>query len=528
MDAEGKQNIRTGIGAANREARCSGIAIASLVISLLGVPIIGLILGFVALNKIKRSGGLLRGRGVAVGGIILSCIMMILGSAIGVVLLRRARERAQKIVCFANLKTIGYAVNFCHSDEPGSNPPTLAAMSYLGDPNLLHCPKDRVAGCSYTYCAVSRHIMGSYDYLLAYERFANHKNRRHVLRADTSVSLLDDDAFRQLVEEENKWRAKYRLPRLLIDGVTLRGRQDAQTDEPNARSKKDTSQEKVNAYIEYALELHAKGEKKQASWALQNALLFNRRTEDLSKAAAECPIPRSGISDPELAKAMSGCLKEGELPGVFGKVHATIDPTEAAMLFDKELVGTGACNIMEGTFGTGREAKKLIFFLFSHSSRLGMTEIKQRYGEPQTLLRTEQGSEYALYGRFLLVRPVESTITLVMRLIPPREYLEGPKPKAGVAGTWKYVTGDSTIRLTFSQDGSVTWTRDESGAMLLPVWLFYGKWKTAEGKLTVYGKFHGEDKSQGWTYSLEDGGSKLRLVPADGKVTTMSRIDGSQ
>lgn len=103
-----------------------------------------------------------------------------------------------------------------------------------------------------------------------------------------------------------------------------------------------------------------------------------------------------------------------------------------------------------------------------------------------------------------------------------------PKPRADVPGTWEYVSGESIIRLTFSQDGSVTWTRDDSRATLLPTWLFYGKWKTAEGKLTVYGKFHGEDKSQEWTYSLEEGGSKLRLVEADGSATTMSRIGTAQ
>jgi len=99
--------------------------------------------------------------------------------------------------------------------------------------------------------------------------------------------------------------------------------------------------------------------------------------------------------------------------------------------------------------------------------------------------------------------------------------------RSGVTGTWKYASGQSTINLSFNDDGSVTWDRNDSGGVLLPTWLFYGKWKTAEGKLVVYGKFQGQDESREWTYSLEDGGSTLRLVDSEGRATTMTRGSGS-
>ena len=49
----------------------SGMAIASLVVSLLGIGIVGVILGHLALNEIKKSNGYIRGRGLAIAGLII-------------------------------------------------------------------------------------------------------------------------------------------------------------------------------------------------------------------------------------------------------------------------------------------------------------------------------------------------------------------------------------------------------------------------------------------------------------------------
>ncbi len=61
----------------------SGLAIASLVLGLLFcVPfasLVGLILGIVALNQIKNSGGAIQGRGMAIAGIVLGAISMAIG-----------------------------------------------------------------------------------------------------------------------------------------------------------------------------------------------------------------------------------------------------------------------------------------------------------------------------------------------------------------------------------------------------------------------------------------------------------------
>src|ERR1700712_1836850 len=65
---------------ATTTAKTSGMAIASLVLGILGVfscgltALIGLVLGFISMGKIKKSGGQLGGSGIALAGTIVSAI----------------------------------------------------------------------------------------------------------------------------------------------------------------------------------------------------------------------------------------------------------------------------------------------------------------------------------------------------------------------------------------------------------------------------------------------------------------------
>lgn len=57
----------------------SGMAIASLVCSLLGIQIVGIILGHVALHQIKQSNGYTQGRGLAIAGLVIGYIELAAG-----------------------------------------------------------------------------------------------------------------------------------------------------------------------------------------------------------------------------------------------------------------------------------------------------------------------------------------------------------------------------------------------------------------------------------------------------------------
>jgi general secretion pathway protein G len=58
--------------------KTSGMAIASLILGILGITVVGLILGIIALKKITSSSGRLGGKGLAIAGIIVSGVLMAL------------------------------------------------------------------------------------------------------------------------------------------------------------------------------------------------------------------------------------------------------------------------------------------------------------------------------------------------------------------------------------------------------------------------------------------------------------------
>jgi hypothetical protein len=72
-----------------RVPKTSGLAIASLICGIGGLctlglgGLVGIILGIIGLVKIGKSGGQLKGKGLAIGGIVASALSMILGLLLG-------------------------------------------------------------------------------------------------------------------------------------------------------------------------------------------------------------------------------------------------------------------------------------------------------------------------------------------------------------------------------------------------------------------------------------------------------------
>jgi len=146
-----------GIGAAPRSQRkTSGLAIASLVFGLLGfcgiTAIVGLILGIVAQGRIRKSGGQLKGRGVAIAGIVISGFMLLfsfiaVGAALMLPAVAKLKQNVQNTSCANNARQVALAVRLYADENEGRCPTAVnwcdAILNNLPGPQALKCPQRR-------------------------------------------------------------------------------------------------------------------------------------------------------------------------------------------------------------------------------------------------------------------------------------------------------------------------------------------------------------------------------------------------
>ena len=142
--------------------RTLGLAVASLILGILGVTcfsilagIPALILGIVALNKISRSGGALGGKGMAVAGVCTGGFsILVIPILAGMLLpaLAQAREKARSINCMANAKQIMLGIMMYAGDNAEKLPESLDQLEpYVGGKEsmqkLLTCPTSGAYPC---------------------------------------------------------------------------------------------------------------------------------------------------------------------------------------------------------------------------------------------------------------------------------------------------------------------------------------------------------------------------------------------
>lgn len=164
-------------------ATTSGMAVTSLVMSILSVAScgitlvvttpLGLILGIVSLGKIKRSQGRLRGRGVALAGIIISCVSLVfipIFAAMVLPAIARVRNAQQTIrqgqaggfnrssvsgECVNNLKVAGLSIRLYALDHEDKFPkPAVwcdAITNEMGTLKAYACPARPSLKCGYAF-----------------------------------------------------------------------------------------------------------------------------------------------------------------------------------------------------------------------------------------------------------------------------------------------------------------------------------------------------------------------------------------
>jgi type II secretory pathway pseudopilin PulG len=137
----------------------SGMAVTSLVLGISGFccPVItaipGLILGFMAMNKIKASGGRIGGHGLALAGTIVSGVALVFSlvliafyAALFLPALAKAKTKAQTINCVNNVKQLGLAVRLYAIDNNDLFPAATnwcdAIQPQVGTSKVFQCPGD--------------------------------------------------------------------------------------------------------------------------------------------------------------------------------------------------------------------------------------------------------------------------------------------------------------------------------------------------------------------------------------------------
>jgi hypothetical protein len=141
----------------------SGLAVASLVCAVLGLlflplALAAIVLGIVALSKIKGSGGRLGGRGLAIAGVAVGTVGLLLVLAMAALLLpvlARAREQARRASSANNLANM---VKCCHlyadaTPNLGRFPddPTVLYTGYVKDWRVFKNPRFPEEDVGYIY-----------------------------------------------------------------------------------------------------------------------------------------------------------------------------------------------------------------------------------------------------------------------------------------------------------------------------------------------------------------------------------------
>ena len=150
--------------------KTSAMAVTSLVLGILGLftcgltALFGLILGIIAMVKVKNSGGRLGGNGLALAGVIVSGIFLVMIPflilpAMLLPALARAHQKAALINCVNHEKQLALAIRIYSGDNKDQFPPAATWCAAIqpetaGNQQLFRCQAvDSPSRCDYAFNA---------------------------------------------------------------------------------------------------------------------------------------------------------------------------------------------------------------------------------------------------------------------------------------------------------------------------------------------------------------------------------------
>jgi prepilin-type processing-associated H-X9-DG protein len=190
------------------ERKTSRMAIAALILAIVPTCIgqlvaIGLAIG--ALVAISRPVNKLKGRGIAIAGLVIACLSFLtvpIMAGIMLPALARAREEARRAGCKENLSQIGKAMYEFSQDNQENFPPSLEALypRYIGSLGIFRCPSTKdepPEHISYVYRQPAPNAPP--DTPMAWDNSGNHDGGRNALFVDGSVRWLSEADFQSLL-----------------------------------------------------------------------------------------------------------------------------------------------------------------------------------------------------------------------------------------------------------------------------------------------------------------------------------------
>jgi prepilin-type processing-associated H-X9-DG protein len=198
--------------------RTSGAAVTALVLGILAilsaciVPVVlaipAIIFGAIGIAKTGRPQ--VKGRGMAIAGLVMGLVSVVLGLTLGVAILlpslNRAREAANRIKCGSNLRQIGQAMRQYAIDDvrSGYYPPDLETLYAAAQPGLgldaFICPTSAAAAApppfvvgqnnSYVYLAAGLTDAAPATTPVAHCETHIHGDGTNILYSDGSVRFV--------------------------------------------------------------------------------------------------------------------------------------------------------------------------------------------------------------------------------------------------------------------------------------------------------------------------------------------------
>jgi hypothetical protein len=144
--------------ATGETAKTSGMAITALVLGVttllcsLFTALPSIILGFISMGKIKRSGGTLKGRGLALAGVIVSLAILLLQGSVLILVALKAKEGVHIGLCSVKVASLTQACSQYARAHEDTLPSSLDELKpYLGDMagmDLFACPAQKDASAA--------------------------------------------------------------------------------------------------------------------------------------------------------------------------------------------------------------------------------------------------------------------------------------------------------------------------------------------------------------------------------------------